>query len=230
MPNFELFVDDNFHFMDEQSRYRAGSFATYGEALAKGKAIVDDFLEQHHQPGMTSQELYEGYVGFGEDPFIVPAGNMHFSAWDYARERCLELCRDEDAAASILRYREWPPELDGFHEVLLACLERKDLGMSDRDALSAFRRAVESFPNAMPPENSWYWLRLEGEGIAFTVYLHPDKFKLHADGTLPEGVEWELRFFGTGRLDCRVGAASAALEGMRRAALSPDFILKASGG
>jgi hypothetical protein len=230
MANYTVFVDDNYHHMDEESRYRAGSFDSYGKALAKAKAIVDDFLEQGYIPGMTSKELFEAYTGFGEDPFIVPTGNSHFSAWNYARERCLELCRDEDAVASIQRFREWPPELRGFHAVLLAGLKRKGLGKSERKALNAFRRAVEGYPDAMPRENSWYWLRLEGGKVAFTVYLHADRFELHADGTLPEEVKLELRFCGTGRLDCRVGDASAALEGMCHAALAPDFILKASGG
>ncbi len=230
MAIYELFVDDNFHYMDEESRYKAGSFDSYDEALAKAKAIVDDFLGQSHTPGMTSKELYGAYTGFGEDPFIIPEDDSHFSAWDYARERCAVLCRDEDAAALVLRYKKWPPEIRGFHAVLLAGLERKDLGIGERRALNAFRRAVEGYPNAMPPENSWYWLRLESKGVAFTAYLYADKFQLHADGAVPEKVKWELRFRGTGRMDCRDGDVSAALEEMRRAALTPEFILKASGG
>ena len=228
MADFELFVDDNYHFTDEQSRYRAGSFASYGEALARAKAIVDEFLKQHHQPGMTSKELYEGYVGFGEDPFIIPAGEPHFSAWDYARARCMEFCRDEDAVASVLRYPDWPQELTGFRAVLLAGLARQDLGEPERKALDIFHRAVEGYPDAMPRDNSWYWLRLERGNVAFTVYLHPDRFQLRADAALPEKVEWEVRFWGSGRRDRRDGDAAAALESMRQAALAPDFTLKVS--
>jgi hypothetical protein len=227
MTDFELFVDDNYHYMDEESRYRVGSFASYSEALAKAKAIVDEFLEDSHRPGMTSKELFEGYVGFGEDPFIVPAGEPYFSAWDYARARCMELCRDEDAIASVLRYPVWPTELAGFHAVLLAALGRKELGAVERTALEGFRRAIEGYPNAMPGENRWYWLRLERGDASFTVYLYPDRFKLHADGTLPGSVEWELRFWGSGLCDRRVGDAVAAFEAMRRAALDPVFTLKA---
>ncbi len=225
---YELFVDDNFHYMDEESRYKSGTFDTYSEALAKAKAIVDEFLEQGHVPGMTSGELYRAYTGFGEDPFIIPAGDERFSAWDYARERCKELCRDEDAVAAILRYTKWPPELGGFHAVILAGLGRKDLGEKEREALDAFRRAVERHPDALPSENDWYWFRLEGPGVAYTVYLYADRFELHTDGSLPEKVEWELRFRGSGRLDRRVGDADAVLEAMRSAAASPDFVLKAS--
>lgn len=177
---------------------------------------------------MTSKVLYEGYVGFGEDPFIIPAGEPPFSAWDYAKARCMEICRDEDAVASVLRYPEWPPELTGFRAVLLAGLARQDLGENERKALNAFRRAIEGYPNAMPRDNTWYWLRLERGNIAFTVYLHPERFKLSADGALPEKVEWEVHFWGTGRLDRRDGDTAAALERMRLAALAPDFTLKVS--
>jgi hypothetical protein len=130
MTNFELFVDDNYHYMDEESRYKVGAFASYSEALARAKAIVDEFLENSHEPGMTSKELFEGYVGFGEDPFIVPRGEPYFSAWEYARSRCLELCRDEDTIASVLRYPAWPAEL-----------RFRDSGQRDRrvgDPVSAF--------------------------------------------------------------------------------------------
>ncbi len=240
MAGFELFVDDNYHYMDEQSRHRVGSFVSYKEALSKAKAIVDGFLERSHQPGMTSDELFQAYVGFGEDPFIVPAGEPYFSAWDYARERCAELCRDEDAVASVLRYPDWPPELAGFGAVLFACLGREDLGADERKALDAFLQAFENYPNAMPLPNRWYWLRLERESEvrlargedkpAFTIYLHPDRFELHVNGVLPAAVEWEVRFRGSGRRNRSVGDATAALEAMRRAALRPGFILRASGG
>jgi hypothetical protein len=228
MAGFELFVDDNYHYMDEKSRYSVGSFATYEEALARAKAIVDEFLEEHFEPGMTSKDLYEGYVGFGEDPFIVPAGTPRFSAWDYARAKCEELCRDEDAVASVLRYPEWPPELSGFRAVLLAGLAREDLDENERKALNTFCRAVEDYPDAMPRDNRYHWFRLESANIAYTVYLYRDRFQLSADASLPEKVEWVVHFRGSGRLDRRDGDAVATLDKMRRAAADPDFTLKVS--
>ncbi len=216
--------------MDEEARYRLGSFASYSDALARAKAIVDEFLSENYRTGMTSLELFEAYTGFGEDPFIVPEGEPHFSAWDYARARCKEMCQDEDAIASTLRYPEWPPELKGFCAVILTCLARTDLDVSVRKAVEAFHRAVEHYPDAMPNEGRWFWLRLEREGTAYTVYLHPGRFELRASGTLPEEVQWTVRFFGSGRRDLRVGDVRAALEGMHQAALAPEFIVKASGG
>ncbi len=230
MTDFEVFVDDNFHYMDEEARYRLGSFASYSDALARAKAIVDEFLNEGHCPGMTSRELYEAYTGFGEDPFIVPAGEPYFSAWDYARERCREICRDEDAVASILRYPGWPSELKGFHAVLEACLGRRNLDESVRKAIDAFQRAVDCYPDAMPDENRWYWLRLEREKTSYTVYLYRGRFELRTDGALAEKVQWVIRFYGSGRRDLRDGDIGAALNGMREAAMAPDFTLKASGG
>lgn len=226
MTDFEVSVDDNFHYMDEESRYSAGSFASYAEALGKAKAIVDDFLERCYQPGMTSRELFEGYVGFGEDPFIVPSGEPYFSAWDYARERCRILCRDEDAVAAVLRFPVWPVELEGFHAVVLAALTRRDLGTGERTALERFRRSVEDYPDAMPDGNRWYWLRVERGDAAFTVYLYPQRFEFHAEGSLPATARWVLRFRGSGLRDRRDGDADWAFEAMRQAATDVQSALK----
>jgi hypothetical protein len=226
MPGFELFVDDNYHYMDEESRYKIGWFESYEEALARAKEIVDEFLESAHQPGMNSKELYKIYVGFGEDPFIVPAGEPHFSGWDYARQRCAEICRDEDAVALVWRYPTWPPELSGFVTVLQEALGRQDLKAVDRRELEVWHRAIEAYPNAMPDEGEWYWLRLEKGDAAFTIYLYENRFLLYVDGILPGKVELELRFRGSGRLDHREGDIVAAFEAMRQAMLDPTFILR----
>jgi hypothetical protein len=90
---YEVYVDDNFHFMDENERYKLGEFETCDEATAACKKIVDEFLETGYKKGMSFKELYEGYVGFGEDPFIVSGDKAcFFSAWGYAKKRSAELC------------------------------------------------------------------------------------------------------------------------------------------
>ena len=94
MP-YKLFVDDNFHYMDEDERYLAGTFDSAEAAVVKARRIVDDFLNSAYEPGMSAAELYHSYVGFGEDPFIVSEDgtpDVKFSAWDYARERCDVIC------------------------------------------------------------------------------------------------------------------------------------------
>ena len=92
---YVVHVDDNYHYMDESERYKLGEFGSCEEATAACKRIVDEFLERGYEKGMSFKELYEGYIGFGEDPFIVSDDKTcFFSAWDYAKKRCRELCED----------------------------------------------------------------------------------------------------------------------------------------
>jgi hypothetical protein len=90
---FEVFIDDNFHYMDEDERYSIGRFKTYGAALEKAKSIVDRSLNDLLEPGKSADELMASYVMFGEDPFIrpTPEGVQRFSARDYARQRAPEV-------------------------------------------------------------------------------------------------------------------------------------------
>jgi len=89
----EVYVDDNFHYLDESERYKHGAFETCEEAIMVYKKIVDEFLDQGYEKGMNFKELYEGYLGVGEDPFIISGDTTcFFSAWDYAKQRCHELC------------------------------------------------------------------------------------------------------------------------------------------
>ena len=90
---FTVFVDDNFHYMDESKRYKLGEFETVDKAVGECKRIVDEFLLANYGPGATAEGLFANYTSFGEDPFIVPRDETApFSAWDYARQRCSELC------------------------------------------------------------------------------------------------------------------------------------------
>lgn len=90
---FKVLVDDNYHFMDEDERYELGNFPTLEAAIAASKQIVDDFLLSGMKQGTTAKELYSGYVAFGEDPWVATGdGVRHFSAWDYAKRRCDEIC------------------------------------------------------------------------------------------------------------------------------------------
>ena len=90
-------VDDNFVYSSESPRYQRGEYATYPEALAVCRGIVDQFLCYQHMPGMPASALYLRYMMLGENPFIVnrlalPDHLPGFSASDYAKARCQELC------------------------------------------------------------------------------------------------------------------------------------------
>ena len=68
---YTVYVDDNFHYMDESERYKKGDFATLDEAIAACKQMVDEFLKDETDHDATAAERYAQYTGFGPDPFIV---------------------------------------------------------------------------------------------------------------------------------------------------------------
>lgn len=96
--SFRVLVDENSHYMDEEERYEAGLFPTAEAAVEAARRIVDEYLISAHRAGMTAEQLFESYKSFGEDPFIVGEGEerLNFSAWDYARQRCHEMCMPHD--------------------------------------------------------------------------------------------------------------------------------------
>jgi hypothetical protein len=90
---YEVFVDDNFHYMDESHRYKLGEFKTLKKAINACKKIVDEFLIENYKSGMTCDELTAKYALYGEDPFVIGADErIPFSARDYASEKAEEIC------------------------------------------------------------------------------------------------------------------------------------------
>ena len=95
--SYRVLVDEHFPCNDRSHRYALGDYATYAEAFAVCKEIVDRFLRHEYVAGMPAGALYFRYMMFGREPFIVSATDEAemqpgFSARDYARERCGELC------------------------------------------------------------------------------------------------------------------------------------------
>jgi hypothetical protein len=87
---YRVNVDDNFHYMNEDERWVLGEYATYEEALAAAKKMVEGFFEDS-EPGMNPAEAYEAYTMGGDDPWIEAFGGStppetRFSAWGYAKE------------------------------------------------------------------------------------------------------------------------------------------------
>jgi hypothetical protein len=97
---FTVIVSDNFHDMDAGESYKLGPFETLESAVDASKGVVDDYLTHAYRPAMTATALYESYVTYGENPYIVSSGveGVPFSAWDYAKERCEVLCATEPRA------------------------------------------------------------------------------------------------------------------------------------
>lgn len=102
---FKVLVDDNFNYMDSSERYEAGEYETLQKAIARCKNIVDHYLItalesdsyklSTYKPGTESDSLYAYYTMNGEDPWIrgaEPKVGTYFSAWEYAKRRCKEIC------------------------------------------------------------------------------------------------------------------------------------------
>ena len=105
---FQVLIDDNFHYQDEEAREKGPSYATLDEAVAECRRIVEESLTLLHKEGMSADALYSAYTSFGEDPFVVPTGDAaRFSAWDYARARCTAICGGGDGTG------ESPPATPG---------------------------------------------------------------------------------------------------------------------
>jgi hypothetical protein len=89
---YTVFVDDNFHYMDESHRYSAGSYLDCQTATDKCREIVNAYLLSEYRQGMSARELLDRYKSFGEDPWISSTDDTcRFSAWSYAEHRCKEL-------------------------------------------------------------------------------------------------------------------------------------------
>jgi hypothetical protein len=69
---FTVFIDDNFHGPGEGA-YRLGDFATWEDAVAAARRVVDRCLEEAYRPGVGPADPYAACRLFGDDPFIVPA-------------------------------------------------------------------------------------------------------------------------------------------------------------
>ncbi len=95
--NYKVISYDNFHMYHEEDDFPSdrGVFSTWDEAVSECKKIVDEQLYGwcKYQPGISADELFSMYAGFGEDPVIRAAEktNKSFSGWDYARERSVAI-------------------------------------------------------------------------------------------------------------------------------------------
>jgi hypothetical protein len=79
-----VYVDDNFHHMDESYRYRAGEYNTLEEAIEACKIITENSMDGVYLPNISVEELIRRYRFFGEDPWIYSEQKgIHFSAWTY---------------------------------------------------------------------------------------------------------------------------------------------------
>lgn len=84
--SYTVLVDDNFHFMDEDERWTAGTYERLDEALHKCMEMVGQFMLEQDYHKTSAADLYDSYTSFGDDPFIVGSVPVDFSAWNYAEK------------------------------------------------------------------------------------------------------------------------------------------------
>lgn len=78
---YKVFVDDNYHYMDEGERIPFSSYNSLQEALDKCKEITISSLEYLFEKDITPDQLRAQWSMFGEDPFIFGGdGPVPFSA------------------------------------------------------------------------------------------------------------------------------------------------------
>ena len=68
MSPYQVMVDDNFHYGDEDERSEYGIYPTAEEALAICRKLVDAALLAEYRDGQTAEALFERYSSFGDDP------------------------------------------------------------------------------------------------------------------------------------------------------------------
>lgn len=93
MTGFTVYVDDNYHYMDEDERWTLGVFGSAEEALSAAEDLVTKSVTAMYEAGMSASEVFGRYQMFGNDPFIVGVGfeRRSFHAWDFARTESFRL-------------------------------------------------------------------------------------------------------------------------------------------
>jgi hypothetical protein len=89
-------ADDNSHYQDLEERWEQGTYDTVDEALTVCCELVEQSRKGEYRPGIAADALYDRYMSFGDDPFIVVIEgtdeSAKFSARSYANERCRVIC------------------------------------------------------------------------------------------------------------------------------------------
>lgn len=95
---YKVYIDDNYHYMDESERYTVGSYKSLEKAIEKCKKITIKNLEGLYEKGITPEKLSAQWSMFGEDPFIVGGGeSVPFSARKFiTTELCKAIIESQD--------------------------------------------------------------------------------------------------------------------------------------
>ena len=89
-PTYKVWIDDNFHFMNEDERIFHGEFDTPTQAIVACQKIVDANIKSITEQETDPDKAYESYVCFGDGPWIE---GVEFSAFEYAEIKIKEVLK-----------------------------------------------------------------------------------------------------------------------------------------
>jgi len=89
----QVYIDDNYHYMDESERMSVGSFESLEDAIEKCKELTLESLEHLYEEGITPEKLHAQWLMFGDDPFIRGSEvSVPFSAREFVtQELCIKI-------------------------------------------------------------------------------------------------------------------------------------------
>ena len=93
---FTVYIDDFFHSPDVDGEYRITDreYNTNKKAVCRCREIVEGFIINTYEPGMTDGDMIRKNYFYGVDPFVSPTPKgEHFSARDYASKRIAEITK-----------------------------------------------------------------------------------------------------------------------------------------
>jgi hypothetical protein len=98
---YEVWSNDNFHYMDAKECIFMGEYGSLEEAEAECRRIVEESVRHLYLLGIKPDKFYDRYINYGEDPFVVGGDpkQPRFSAWDYAKALCERICPDIEVEA-----------------------------------------------------------------------------------------------------------------------------------
>lgn len=106
---FKVRIHELFHFADESEMYTWGEYDTLTEAVAECKRIIDDQLPKAYKEGLTPEKLYEGFMMFGDEPYILAPTDYTWgpddediNAISYFKARACEICGQPPGALDRL--------------------------------------------------------------------------------------------------------------------------------
>lgn len=99
---FTVVLEEVASCMGGDEREVDGAYATYEEALARCRALVDQKLQELARKCRSVQDLWQKFQTSGVEPFIDPPGEPPFIAAEYAQSQCrsvLESARQTEPQA-----------------------------------------------------------------------------------------------------------------------------------